>query len=223
MLNLTIIIPAKNEELCLPSVLDELKKIKCKKIIILDKNDYKTINSIKKYKCKIIKQNKSGYGNAIIQGLKKSKTKYSCIFNADGSFDPKCLIKMLDRISKGFNFIFASRYDENGGSDDDTLLTYFGNILFTTLVKILFRTKISDILFTYILGETIKFKKLDLKNKDFRICVEIPIKIIKEKLKYSCISSYERKRIAGKKKVNEFKDGFLILIYILKMYFKKNA
>ena len=66
------------------------------------------------------------------------------------------------KISKGSNFIFASRYEKNGGSDDDTLLTYIGNIIFTNLVKILFRIKISDILFTYILGETRKFKKLDL-------------------------------------------------------------
>jgi glycosyltransferase involved in cell wall biosynthesis len=220
MLNLTIIIPAKNEELCLPSVLNELKKIKCKKIIVLEKNDFKTINSVKKYKCKIIKQKKLGYGNAIIEGLKKSNSKYSCIFNADGSFDPKYIIKMLEKISKGSNFIFASRYEKNGGSDDDTLLTYIGNIIFTNLVKILFRIKISDILFTYILGETRKFKKLDLKNRDFRICIEIPLKIEKQKLKYSCIPCYERMRIAGKKKVNEFRDGFLILIYILKMYFK---
>jgi glycosyltransferase involved in cell wall biosynthesis len=223
MLNLTIIIPAKNEEQCLPSVLNELKAIRCKKIIVLEKNDYKTINSIKKYKCRIIKQKKLGYGNAIIEGLKKSNSKYSVIFNADGSFDPKYIINMLDKISEGFNFIFASRYEKNGGSDDDTLLTYIGNILFTTLVKILFKIKISDILFTYILGETTKFKKLDLKNKDFRICVEIPLKIEKQKLKYSCIPSYERIRIAGKKKVNEFRDGFLILIYIFKMYLKKNV
>ena len=29
-------------------------------------------------------------------------------------------------------------------------------------------------------------------------------------MKLGCIDSYERKRIAGKKKVNAFKDGFLI-------------
>ena len=34
--------------------------------------------------------------------------------------------------------------------------------------------------------------------------------------------SYERPRISGKKKVNEFKDGFLILISILRLFvFKK--
>ena len=32
--------------------------------------------------------------------------------------------------------------------------------------------------------------------------------------------SHERKRIAGKKKVNEFRDGFLILIKMIKLLFK---
>jgi hypothetical protein len=29
---------------------------------------------------------------------------------------------------------------------------------------------------------------------------------------------YERERIAGKKKVNEFRDGFKILIYMIKRF-----
>ena len=33
-------------------------------------------------------------------------------------------------------------------------------------------------------------------------------------------SSWERKRIAGKKKVNEFRDGLKILIYMIKLFFK---
>ena len=32
--------------------------------------------------------------------------------------------------------------------------------------------------------------------------------------------SYERKRIAGKKKVSEFKDGLKILIFMVKSFFK---
>ena len=38
-------------------------------------------------------------------------------------------------------------------------------------------------------------------------------------MKYKCLPSYEKKRIAGKKKVNAFKDGFLILIEMLKLFF----
>ena len=67
--DITLVIPAKNESESLPSVLEELKKFKIKKHIILEKRDKKTIKSIKNFNCKIILQNK-GYGDALIQGIK---------------------------------------------------------------------------------------------------------------------------------------------------------
>ena len=98
MKNLTLVIPAKNEEYSLPKVLNEIKYFKCKKIVVLGKSDFKTITALNNFDCKIIKQENSGYGNAIIEGINKTKTKYVCIFNADGSFHPKYLNLMLKKI-----------------------------------------------------------------------------------------------------------------------------
>jgi glycosyltransferase involved in cell wall biosynthesis len=221
MKNLTLIIPAKNEEISLPRVLEEIKKYKCKKIIILSKKDKKTFDSVSNFKCKIIKQKIDGYGAALIEGINNVKTKYLCIFNADGSFDPKYLNRMLNYANKNHDFVFASRYAYSGGSTDDTVLTYIGNKIFTLLGNILFKLKISDILFTYILGNTKKFKELNLISKDFRLCVEIPIKIKRKKFSYKCVASMERSRIGGKKNVNEFIDGFLILCSMIKYFIKK--
>ena len=95
------------------------------------------------------------------------------------------------------------------------MITLIGNKIFTFLGNLFFKLKISDILYTYILGKTLSFKKLNLKSNDFRLCVEIPIKAKKMKLKYECTPSYERSRVAGFKKVNALKDGFLILIGML--------
>lgn len=221
MKNLTLVIPAKNEEYSLPKVLEEIKNIECKKFIILSKTDIKTIRSIKNYKCAIIKQKKCGYGNALIEGINKVSTKYLCIFNADGSFDPKYLRIMNKKINLNNSFLFASRYVNGGGSADDSLLTLIGNKIFTFIGKKFFKLKISDILFTYIMGETNKFKKLKLQNSDFRICVEIPIKIKRNNFKYNSIPSFERKRLGGIKKVREFRDGFLILTELIKNYLIK--
>ena len=219
MKNLTLVIPAKNEAYSLPKVLNELKSIHCQKIVVLSKFDRETIRSIKNYRCKIIKQNLNGYGNALIEGINKVTTNYLCIFNADGSFDPKYLSLMHKKVILNKCFIFASRYLRNAGSADDSALTFIGNKIFSLIGKILFQLKTSDILFTYIMGETYKFKKLKLQNSDFRICVEIPIKIKLYKFKYASIPSFERKRLGGKKKVNEFIDGFLILSEMIKNYF----
>ena len=103
------------------------------------------------------------------------QTDYLCIFNADGSFDPKYLNEMLSKCEENYDFIFASRYMKNSGSDDDTLITKVGNYVFTKIGNIFFSVNISDILYTYLLGKTKSFKKLNLKCKDFRLFSKIII------------------------------------------------
>ena len=221
MKNLTLVIPAKEEKESLPKVLNELKKYKLKKIVVLEKKDIYTIKSIRNYNCTVLFQSKKGYGAALIQGIKKVKTKYFCIFNADGSFQPKELRTMMNKIkNEKLDLIFGSRYEKGAGSDDDTLITLVGNYFFSALGKILFKLNISDILYTYVIGDTVKVINLNLKEQNFNYCVELPIKANKNNLKISSISSYERPRIGGKKKVNAFRDGLSILICMLSLIIK---
>ena len=219
MNDLTLIIPAKNEKESLPRVLQDLKNYDYQVIVSLQKNDIETKNSIKNFDVIIHQQTGMGYGNSITEGINKCSTKYFCIFNADGSFEIKDLEKMLIKC-KNNDFVFASRYLRGGGSDDDTMVTYIGNKIFSLVGRLLFSLNLSDILYTYVLGKTSKFKELNIKSNDFRFCVEFPIKIKILKMNYVSIPSYEKKRIGGKKKVNEFKDGFLILSAIIKLFFK---
>ena len=219
MKNLTLIIPAYKEAESLPQVLQEIKNVGCKIIVILESSDIETIESIKDFDRQIVYQSNKGYGDALIQGINNVQTDYLCIYNADGSFDPKYLNNMLS-LCKNQDYVFASRYLKEAGSEDDTIITKVGNIFFTTLGNLLFSLKLSDILFTYVLGKTKSFKLLNLKSKDFRLCVEIPISAKRMNFSYVDIPSYERKRIAGKKKVNEFRDGFKILFYMIKRFLR---
>ena len=222
MNELTLLIPAKNEAESLPIVLDELKKYNYKIDIILHITDLDTIQAIREYDVNIIYQENLGYGDALIQGIKQCETKYFCIFNADGSFNPSEINQMFKTLqSKKLDFIFASRYGANSGSDDDTVLTLVGNYIFTYIGKIFFKLNITDILYTFVIGKTEQAKKLNLDQKDFSFCVELPIKAKKMKMELGHVNSYERKRIAGKKKVNAFKDGFLILKHMIRLFFMK--
>lgn len=222
MINITLVMPAKNESESLPFVLENLKNIPVKKIVILEKNDLATINSLQNADCEIIYQSSKGYGNAIIDGIHAVKTEYLCIFNADGSFNSMDLEKMYSLIKKhNDDFIFASRYMNEGGSNDDTMLTFVGNKIFTFIGNLLFSLNLSDILYTYLLGKTKAFQKLNLSSKDFRLCVELPVKIKENNFQYRSVGSFEEKRLFGSKKVNEFKDGLFILVHLFFLYFKK--
>ena len=221
MHNLTLIIPSKQEAESLPVFLKELENFNCKKLIVLQNEDYATKDCIKNFSgIEILVQKKNGYGNALIEGINNVTTEYCCIINADGSMDPKYLVQMMEKC-KDQDLVFTSRYQKPGsGSDDDDFITLVGNKIFSLIGNLFFRLDISDILFTYILGKSNSFKKLDLKKEDFRICVELPIKAKRLGLNYVSLPSYERSRIGGKKKVNALKDGFLILIEMIRLFFK---
>ena len=224
MQDLTLVIPAKNESESLPIFLNEISNLKYKKLIVLEYSDKSTIDSIKNYSdIEILYQNNKGYGAALLEGINFTKTKFFCIINADGSMDPKYLKQMLNTVkTNDLDFIFASRYNNTqSGSDDDNLITLIGNYIFTKIGKIFFSLKITDILFTYVLGKTLSFNNLKLNSKDFTLCVEFPIKAMRNGCKLDNISSYERSRIGGKKKVNALKDGLLILFKLIKMFFIK--
>ncbi len=221
MTDLTLLIPANKEAESLPKFLNELINYDYKKMVVLQKEDEDTINSIKDFKdVELVIQKKKGYGNALIEGLEKIKTEFFCIINADGSMDPKYLKQMMEDCQNK-DLVFASRYLKDGGSDDDNWVTFIGNKCFSFLGNFLFNLNLSDILYTYIVGRVNKAKELDLKYNDFRICVEIPIKAKAKKLTFVSTPSMERKRIAGVKKVNAIKDGFLILIAMINFFLEK--
>ena len=221
MNEITLVIPAKNEPESLPKVLDELKKYDVKKIIVMSEDDLSTYSSIKSYNEKILFQTGKGFGNALREGISSVETKYFCVFNADGSFDPSDLYKLKEKLESGSDFVFSSRYIKGAGTEDDTFLTSVGNFFFTQLCNFLFKLRISDVLYTYVMGSVEAFKSLDMRYDDFSFCVELPIKAKKKNFILTDFPSFERSRIAGVKKVNEFRDGFLILISILRLLIVK--
>ena len=107
---LSLVIPAKEEPNSLPLVLKELDDLSLNTIVVLKDSDKDTIDSIKKLNCEILFQTGFGYGNAIRQGLSKVKTKYTAIYYADGSTDPKYLNQMLKKImNENYSIIFTFR------------------------------------------------------------------------------------------------------------------
>ena len=101
MQDLTLIIPAKFESESLPIFLNEISNLNCKKLVILEKTDNLTIDSIKTFsEVEILYQNKKGYGAALIEGIKNTKTDFFCIINADGSMNPLYLFDMLEKTKK---------------------------------------------------------------------------------------------------------------------------
>ena len=212
---ISLVVPSKNEVESLGAVLSEIKdnSLVDEVLVVVDDKEDNSIPVAEKYKCKIVIQEKKGYGSAIIEGYKNAKNKFGCIYNADSSFDPKYFEELIKE-SQSSDFVFGSRYTKISGSADDDIVTYIGNKIFSFMTNKGLGIKLTDILFTYVLCDVKKFNSLNFTRSDFRFCIELPVKVKKNKFIYSEIPMFERKRFAGKKKVNVIKDGFLILLEI---------
>ena len=133
MNKVTIIIPTLNEGDSLKVLLEEINKLSFKKLIeetiIIDANSTDDTQIVaKKYQCKLI-----------IEGICNSKSFYSVVLDGDGSKNPNYILNLIKSIEENNDdFVFATRYGKEAGSEDDTWLTYFGNRIFSNLGKIMF-------------------------------------------------------------------------------------
>ena len=221
--NIEILIPTLNEEGNIEKVVNELKFEGFNHITILDGNSSdKTVDVAKRNGCRVLIDDPtiSGFGGSVINGFKNLEHEYFCIFDGDNSFNPKAISEMLEEITNGHDFVFGTRYLNNSKSDDDTLVTKFGNFFFTKLVRFLFNINTTDVLFLYVVGKKENVEKLNLKQQDFRFCTEFLIKCYQD---FNCkeILSKERKRLSGESKVNKIFDGLKLLINIFSIYLKK--
>ena len=216
--DVSLVIATFNEEESICYVLDEIKSYGFYEVIIVDNaSTDKTINKASNYDVKIITQSGKGWGSAVIEGFNLAKGKYITYMDGDGSYNPQGIIDMLEKINE-YNFVCCSRYKFNNKSEDDTWFRAIGNQVFTFICKKFLKLNLSDSLFFYPLIKKSDYKNIKPLSRNFGICIEIPLLLARNNLSYIDVLSLERKRYAGKSKVNAISDGFKILIEIFKMY-----
>lgn len=104
--DLTIIIPAYNEEEGLGQTLEDLSKVSAIKdaqvILIDDGSTDKTAKVAEGFEfVQVISHRYNiGYGGAIKTGVRATKRKYVCWYDADGQHRPEDLIKLVRRVKK---------------------------------------------------------------------------------------------------------------------------
>ena len=216
--DVSLIIATYNEEESIGYVLSELENLNIGEVIVVDKNSEDNTEQIaKEYGVVFVSQQSEGWGGAVKDAIDISKMKYITYMDGDGSYNPNALLKMRNLIQNN-DAVFCSRYKGGAKSPDDTFIRALGNKIFTNLVRYRFGCDITDSLFFYPMFNREILKIVNLNSNDFTLCLELPVKVHQNKLKYTEILSEERERYAGKTKVNAFIDGLKILkgIYSIK-------
>ncbi|MEM3373793.1 MAG: glycosyltransferase [Candidatus Woesearchaeota archaeon] len=154
MKSLSIIVPVYNEEEGVKEIIERLlkhKKVLEKKldfveiIFVDDGSKDSTYSILKNYEkeVRIIKHEKNkGYGAALKTGFKESKGELISFLDADCTYPPEYLIKLVEKIEKeDADLVIGSRF---GKKTRMPKLRFLGNKVFAFFLRILTNSKASD-------------------------------------------------------------------------------
>ncbi len=233
-MELSVIIPAYNEECCIRNTTTNIIKILKQECIpheILIINDNSTDNTEKilaelsKQFCTVRCINNSppkGIGLAIKKGLECFHGDVVTIVMADGSDFPEDIVSYYRQLENGYDCVFGSRFIQGGKRIDYPSYKLIMNRLVNWLIKIIFNIEYNDITnaFKGYRKEVIHGIK-PILSSHFNITVEMPLKAIVRNYCYTIIPISWKNRTQGKSKLKLKEMGSRYFFSILYVFLEK--
>ena len=230
MTNIKVIIPAYNEADSISKVIQDIPKIVSEVIVVNNNSTDDTEINAKNAGATVLTEKRKGYGFACLKGIdyiKNQSIQPDIIVFLDGDYSdyPEELTKVIAPIiNDDIDLVIGARVKYLREPHSMTPQQVFGNWLATSLMKLFFNAKFSD------LGpfRAIKFKKLlnlQMVDTTYGWTVEMQLKALRHKLTYTEVPVSYKKRIGVSKVSGTIKGtifaGAKILGWIFKYSFSK--
>ena len=218
---ISIILPCRNEEEALPFCLKQLKEIILNnnlsaEIIVSDSSQDKSPEIANYHGAVLVKHDEKGYGLAYQEGIKVAKGIYIFMAGADNTYEFSDIIKFLNELENGFDFVIGNRFSGKMESFSMSKERQFiGNPILTLAINFLFNSKINDSQCGIRAIRKESFEKLNLKSKGMEFASEMIIKAIKNNLRIIELPTNYKRRI-GQSKLNPILDGLRHILLIIK-------
>jgi len=134
-------------------------------------------------------------------------------FSPDGNSIPELIPELIEKMKEDYDMVIASRYLDDAKSEDDDIVTGFGNWLFTRTVNLLHGGNYTDVMVIYRAYKKQIIYDLDLDKHEsyttperlFRCVLSweplLSVRAAKRKLKIGEIPGDEPPRIGGERKL----------------------
>ncbi|KAA3638845.1 MAG: glycosyltransferase family 2 protein [Proteobacteria bacterium] len=215
-LNISIIIPAKNEAESLVSLLPAIQKLiaDAEIIVVNDGSTDKTQQVSEKSGVNVVNHPYSrGNGAAIKSGARAASGDIFVFMDADGQHRPEDIQGLLNRYNEGYDMIVGARGSESQASK----ARLFGNGLYNRIASYMTGQKIVDLTSGFRVVNAKKFKQfLYLLPNGFSYPTTITMAFFRAgySVAYEPIVAPER---IGKSHINILKDGMRFFLIIFKI------
>ncbi|MEO8620126.1 MAG: glycosyltransferase family 2 protein [bacterium] len=222
MSTLSIIIPAKNEEVTLPQVLDDLNRViptlagYTVEVIVVDDRSTDRTAELARAKGAIVVPNtkkRSGKGIALRTGFEASTGDLLMMLDADYSHRVEEIPGFLAAMKDGVGLVIGSRVV--GGSEEYHHVRALGNVFLSATLGLCMGRYLSDALNGFKLFRRNVFFDYAYTSANFEMEIEIIANALRSGQKIVEVSSHERARAGGEMKSRVVRHGFRFLGRIL--------
>ncbi len=149
-MNITLLALTLNEIDGVRAILPRIPKDLFHQILILDGGSTDgTVEWVREQGFAVVEQREKGIRFAYLEALPHITGDVIVSLSPDGNCDPAVLPRLVAKMREGYDLVIGSRYLDGMKSDDDDLITGFGNWLFTRTVNLLYRARYSDVMVIY--------------------------------------------------------------------------
>jgi glycosyltransferase involved in cell wall biosynthesis len=220
-IEVSVILPSKNEEVSIASCISKIKEVFKKEnirgeIIVSDSSTDQTPKIASKLGAKVVKSKVEGYGSAYMAGFAVAQGKYIVIGDADDTYDFYEIPKFLKILRENkADIVVGSRM--NGKIMPNSmpwLHRYVGNPMLSYLLNTFFRSDISDAHSGFRALTRDALDKMNLQTMGMEFASEMLVKAVKKHLRIAevPIHYYPRKT---KSNLSSFSDGWRHLRFML--------
>ena len=223
--NFSVVIASKGEAKNLPIILPKVLEYCDDVIVVIDRMDYDNSSLIcKRFPVTILRQIKSGKGDALRLGVSSSARSIIVFMDADGSHNPREIPKIVRPIDEyGIDLVVGSRM--LGGSAElfsefSHIVRLVGSLFITMALNRKFRVNITDSQNGFRAIKRMVFEELHLKEMHTTIEQEMTSKLLAaNRYQMIEIGTHEFARNRGVSKIKVFIHGWRYLFVLAQILF----
>jgi len=224
----TLLVPTLNEIDGMKQIMPRIKQGWCDQILIVDggSNDG-TVEYANQQGFETIVQKRKGIRHAYTEAMSHVRGDIIITFSPDGNSIPELIPSLIAKMREGYDMVIVSRYLDGAKSEDDSLMTAFGNWMFTRMINLLHSSRYTDAMVMYRAFRKQIFYQLEL-NRDEAYLPErllgtvvsteplLSIRAAKKRLNVCDIPGDEPPRLGGKRKLLPLRWGAAYLLQIFR-------
>ena len=223
-MKVTLLIPTLNEIGGMKAIMPLIKKEWYDQLLIVDGNSTDgTIEHCREMGYPLYIQKKKGMRFAYAEVWDQITGDVVVTFSPDGNSIPELIPKCVEKMKEGYDMVIVSRYKDGAKSQDDDMVTGFGNWVFTTMISVFHGFHYTDAMVIYRAYKTKLAYDLNLNDEkayampeklfNTRVSWEplLSIRAARKRLKIAEIPGDEPERVSGKRKLQVLPWGAVFL------------